>query len=133
MDHGVVGVGILDLSLARELMAEVGPLLKRLIGQYWKNKQGVPRYAHQESLRFLKKRFVEAGRALTPDLRAEHLLKSDKVGSRYQLLDLKRDKLVMGFSVEHGENSTHVLNAVSPTFTSTFRFCRLVLDESGVT
>jgi (S)-2-hydroxyglutarate dehydrogenase len=31
--------------------------------------------------------------------------------------------------VEHAENSTHILNAVSPGFTSSLRFARYVLDE----
>jgi hypothetical protein len=37
----------------------------------------------------------------------------------------------MDFVVERGERSTHVLNAVSPAFTSAFAFARLVADEAG--
>ena len=35
-------------------------------------------------------------------------------GIRSQLLDRKEMKLVMDYVIEQGENSTHVLNAVSP-------------------
>ena len=38
-------------------------------------------------------------------------------------------KLVMDFVVEHGENSTHVLNAVSPAFTSAFSFSKFIVGE----
>ncbi|MEP9410227.1 MAG: L-2-hydroxyglutarate oxidase [Candidatus Brocadia sp.] len=50
-------------------------------------------------------------------------------GIRAQLLDTETMKLVMDFVVEHGENSTHVLNAVSPAFTSAFSFSKFIVDE----
>ena len=50
-------------------------------------------------------------------------------GIRAQLLDRKKKKLVMDFVVEHGENSTHVLNAVSPAFTCAFSFSKFIVDE----
>lgn len=111
---------------------EIGPMLGRLLSLYTRNKQGFRNYAHAESLRFFRARFAEAARALAPNLRPEHLLPSDKVGIRAQLLDLEKGELVMDFLVEHGDNSTHVLNAVSPAFTSAFSFAKLVLDEIGV-
>lgn len=111
--------------------AEIGPILSRLLGHYWRNKQGFRRYAHEESLRFFKGRFAEAARALAPRLRAEHLVMSDKVGIRAQLVDTEKHELVMDFLVESGPRSTHVLNAVSPAFTSAFSFARLLLDRVG--
>lgn len=56
-------------------------------------------------------------------------------GIRAQLLDKKKMSLVMDFVVEHGENSTHVLNAVSPAFTCAFSFSKFIVDgmeERGV-
>ena len=50
-------------------------------------------------------------------------------GIRSQLLDRKEMKLVMDYVVEQGENSTHVLNAVSPAFTSAFSFSKFIVDE----
>ena len=50
-------------------------------------------------------------------------------GIRSQLLDKEEMKLVMDFVVEHGENSTHVLNAVSPAFTSAFSFSKFIVNE----
>jgi L-2-hydroxyglutarate oxidase LhgO len=52
-----------------------------------------------------------------------------KPGIRAQLLDTETMKLVMDFVVEHGENSTHILNAVSPAFTSAFSFSKFIVDN----
>ncbi len=50
-------------------------------------------------------------------------------GIRAQLLDKEKMCLVMDFVVEQGENSTHILNAVSPAFTSAFSFSKFIVDE----
>lgn len=111
---------------------DLPPILGHLALQYLKNKQGFRRFAHQEGVRFFKSRFATAARSLIPRLKAEHLVSSKKVGIRAQLLDKERDELVMDFLLESGLNSTHVLNAVSPAFTSAFSFARLVVDRVGV-
>ncbi len=38
---------------------------------------------------------------------------------------------VVDFLLEHAEKSTHVLNAVSPAFTSAFSFARHIVDSSA--
>ena len=111
--------------------AEAAAIAWRLLGHYVEGKQGFRAYAHAEGGRFLKGRFAAAARALVPRLEARHLLPSDKVGIRAQLVDRTRRELVMDFVVERGEHSTHLLNAVSPAFTSAFAFARLALDEKG--
>jgi (S)-2-hydroxyglutarate dehydrogenase len=50
-------------------------------------------------------------------------------GIRAQLLNKESMKLVMDFVIEHGENSIHILNAVSPAFTSAFSFSKYIIDE----
>ncbi|OHB98956.1 MAG: FAD-dependent oxidoreductase [Planctomycetes bacterium RIFCSPLOWO2_12_38_17] len=50
-------------------------------------------------------------------------------GIRAQLLDKEGMKLVMDYVIEEGENSTHILNAVSPAFTSAFSFSKFIVDE----
>jgi len=112
---------------------EAAGILLQVAAQYARNDQGFRRFAHMEALRFLKSRFVAAARALVPRLGPEHLARSSKVGIRAQLVDRTTHRLVMDFVVEPGERSTHILNAVSPAFTSAFPFARLVLDQAGVT
>ncbi len=57
------------------------------------------------------------------------VLSEKKVGIRAQLVDMVRGKLIMDFVVEKGENSVHILNAVSPAFTSAFPFARYVVEN----
>jgi L-2-hydroxyglutarate oxidase LhgO len=50
-------------------------------------------------------------------------------GIRSQLVDIKTGKLEQDFIVENFENSTHILNAVSPGWTSALPFGRWVAQE----
>jgi L-2-hydroxyglutarate oxidase LhgO len=50
-------------------------------------------------------------------------------GIRAQLLNTKTLELVQDFVVQSDENSVHVLNAVSPAFTSSIPFAKWVVDE----
>lgn len=49
-------------------------------------------------------------------------------GIRAQLFDLERNKLEMDFIVQGNASSTHILNAVSPGWTTCFSFARYVAD-----
>lgn len=95
---------------------------------YLANKQGFRAYAHQEIPRLLKSHLVTAAQSLLPNLKAEDLIKSKKVGIRAQLFDKQKEELAMDFIVERTKNETHVLNAVSPAFTSSFSFSRYVVN-----
>lgn len=116
------GVDGMDLSETARNLLRMGRL-------YFSNQQGFRRYAHEEATRFIKKYFVQAACNLVPDLVSSDLVPSKKVGIRAQLLDTKQNELVSDFLVEREENSTHILNAVSPAFTSAFSFSRLVVDQ----
>lgn len=100
-----------------------------LAKQFTAGRDGFRRLAWQEGRRYFKPWFVEAARSLLPRLRAEHLEQADKVGIRAQLLDKQTGRLVTDFLVENGRNSTHILNAISPAFTSAFPFSRYVVDH----
>jgi Predicted dehydrogenase len=50
-------------------------------------------------------------------------------GIRAQLLNTQTNELVQDFVLEHGENSTHVLNSVSPAFTCSFAFSKYIVEE----
>ena len=100
-----------------------------LARQFLSGRDGFRRLAWREGRRFSKGRFAQAARALLPRLRAEHLLPCGKVGIRAQMLDLGAGRLVTDFLVEAGPASTHVLNAVSPAFTSAFPLARHLCDN----
>jgi len=111
---------------------ETSKILYQIFKQYISNRQGFRKFTHQEAIRFFKPKFTSAAQKLIPNLRMNDLDKSDKVGIRAQLVDLESKELVMDFLIEHDKNSTHILNAVSPAFTSAFSFSKMVIDESKI-
>lgn len=116
--------GLDDVSFA-----ELCKIVYLITGQFINGRDGFRRLAWQEGTRYFKGQFVEAAKALLPRLKSEHLVRCDKVGIRAQMFDKTQKSLVMDFLVERGPNSTHILNAISPAWTSAFAFARFVLDE----
>ena len=109
---------------------ELFRILAHLGSQYLSGRNGFRRLAWQEGRRYFKRWFAEAAQQLLPRLRPEHLLPCTKVGIRAQMLDKNTGELVTDFLVEGGPASTHVLNAISPAFTSAFPFARHVVDAN---
>jgi L-2-hydroxyglutarate oxidase LhgO len=107
---------------------DVVQIANRLSRQFLTNAQGFRALVRQELGRMTKHAFAEEARVLVPSLRDENLSASAHVGIRAQLVDTRRGELVMDFLVERGERSVHVLNAVSPGFTTAFAFARHVVD-----
>lgn len=103
-----------------------------LASQWWRNAGGFRRYAQEQALHGLKPLFLKAAQALVPGLRGEHLIPSQKVGIRAQLYDRRSGSLVQDFCLQQGSHSTHVLNAISPAFTSSFALADLILDQSPI-
>jgi L-2-hydroxyglutarate oxidase len=98
--------------------------------QYWKNQLSFRDYANEEAGRFLKSRFASAAKVLIPRLQTHHLNPSSKVGIRAQLLNTETRQLEMDFMLHKYDNTTHVLNAVSPAFTSSFAFADHVVEST---
>jgi (S)-2-hydroxyglutarate dehydrogenase len=106
-------------------------VFSELGSQYLTNKQGFRNYAHQEIPRFLKSRFVSSAKSMIASITAQDLIKSKKVGIRAQLFDKQKKELAMDFIVRSTANETHVLNAVSPAFTSSFSFSKYVVAQAN--
>ena len=117
--HGFSGINMNDAT----------SISYHLLRQYISNKKGFRRFTHQEASLFLKSKFLENIRKIIPRLSSNDLDRSSKVGIRAQLLDKKRNELVMDFLIERKGNTTHVLNAVSPAFTSAFSFAKYILNK----
>jgi (S)-2-hydroxyglutarate dehydrogenase len=96
--------------------------------QYAKNKQNFRQLVHDEIRRLSKRYFLDAARKLVPKIDLEDLEPCDKVGIRPQLFNVKTNELVMDFLVERGNNSTHILNAISPGFTCSGPFASFVVE-----
>jgi L-2-hydroxyglutarate oxidase LhgO len=97
--------------------------------QYLENTQGFRRYLHRELGQWTKAGFAAAARRLLPGLKSAHLCASPITGIRAQLFDHLERRLVMDFLVLDGPASTHVLNVVSPGFTSGISFGQSVVER----
>ncbi len=77
--------------------------------------------------------YIDAS-ALIPEIKRDDIVKSKRTGIRPQLIDLESKKLVMDFVLLEDLNSLHILNAISPAFTSSMAFAKMVSDKiiSGV-
>ncbi len=110
-------------------VSELLRITNLLIKQTFAGKDGFRRLAWQEGRRYFKPWFADAARQILPRLKSTDLLPCSKVGIRAQMYDRHNQKLVNDFVVEKGENSTHILNAISPAWTSAFPFARYVIDN----
>ncbi|MDQ4142560.1 MAG: L-2-hydroxyglutarate oxidase, partial [Actinomycetota bacterium] len=82
------------------------------------------RAAATETRKYVGKAIYRDAAKLVPMLRPEDLERSDKVGIRPQLVHWPTRQLVMDFVLITQATGTHVLNAVSPAFTSSMAFAR---------
>lgn len=87
------------------------------------------RVALTEPKKYLASYFYNDARKLVKELRPEWLAKTSKVGIRPQLVSLREKKLMMDFLVVRERHSLHVLNAISPAFTSSMAFAQYVVQE----
>ncbi|WP_320170578.1 L-2-hydroxyglutarate oxidase [Maridesulfovibrio sp.] len=85
--------------------------------------------AFEEPRKYFFKCFFNDARELVKELNPEDIVNSPKVGIRPQLVDLKRNELVMDFLVESDSKSVHVLNAISPAFTSSMYFAEMIVEK----
>jgi len=79
--------------------------------------------------KYLQRYLVNQAKALVPSVDPKDFKERGKPGIRAQLLDLKNKKLEMDFVVRGDENSTHLLNAVSPAWTSALAMANYVCKK----
>ena len=89
----------------------------------------VPGLIRSELPKYLRRHLVSQASALVPSVRPEDFRVKGRPGVRAQLLHLPTRKLEMDFVVRQGERSTHVINAVSPAWTSALAVADHVMDE----
>ena len=99
---------------------------------FFNNLGGIRKYAKEQLFLSSKPFLTRAVKELIPLVNSGNINQSMKVGIRAQLFDLNKDKLVDDFLCINGQNSTHVLNAVSPAFTASFALADLIIDNSLV-
>lgn len=110
---------------------EIGEGLKistELISMYLKNQSNFRLLVHSEMKKYIKPWFLQSSQKLMSVLKSEDLISTNKVGIRPQLVNIKTKEIEMDYIIEKTENSTHVLNSISPAFTSSFAFAELIVE-----
>lgn len=102
---------------------------------YWqanlfiRNSFGFRTFALEEMQKYLKSNLIEHAFRMVKNLDASKFNEWGRPGIRAQLLNKKTLQLVQDFVVEGDNHSLHVLNAVSPAFTSSFAFSKWVVEK----
>ena len=85
-----------------------------------------------EPKKYLKYFVLKGAKKLVPELRLQDLTETNLVGIRPQLVHWPSKELVMDFVVLRDSDTLHVLNPISPAFTTSMAFAEdIVGDFSG--
>ena len=95
------------------------------------NAFGFRTLAWSEIRKYNRAHFLDLAGKLTDNINHEGFKEWSRPGIRAQLLDTRTLELVQDFVVEGDETSLHILNAVSPAFTSSMPFAEWVVDNFG--
>lgn len=90
---------------------------------------GLLHLAQTELPKILTRRLVRDGRELVPHLPDSIMWKKKRPGIRAQLVNLEKRSFEMDFVVESHDNFVHVLNAVSPGWTSAIPFAKYIVQK----
>jgi len=113
---------------AQDSLAMIRYLI-RLIGR---NRDHFRSIAWKEIAKLSHTGFYREAEGLCIGLRKDDLLPGKEPGIRAQLVNIRTAELSSDFVIEQGPRSTHVLNAVSPAFTSSAPFAEYVVDTMKV-
>ena len=104
-------------------------IISRQAKLFLTNSFGFRDLAWQEIKKYSKKRFIKMANDLVKSLDEKGFVNWTTPGIRAQLLNVRTLELVQDFVVEGDKNSVHILNAVSPAFTSSFPFTKWVVGK----
>ena len=85
--------------------------------------------AVSEPKKYLKYFVWKEARKLAPELSLSDIVESKHVGIRPQLLHWPTRKLVMDYIILKNDRSLHILNPISPAFTSSMAFAEDVAEQ----
>lgn len=85
--------------------------------------------AKSELVKQSKRQLISSAKYLSTEINSDKVWSKHPAGIRSQIVNLKTKKLEMDYIVVNEENVTHVLNAVSPGWTSSLPFGRWVVQE----
>lgn len=85
--------------------------------------------ALQEPKKYFSSYFYHDAKKLVKELHKDWIIPTQKVGIRPQLIDVNKKELMMDFLIKKNHHTLHVLNAISPAFTSSMAFAKYVVTN----
>jgi L-2-hydroxyglutarate oxidase len=104
-------------------------IITHLLGMLIRNPANFRKYVREELGRYVPRNFFNETKSLVHEIQRQDIAQFYKVGIRPQLMDLDKKQLENDFVLRAGDHSMHVLNAISPAFTSALSFAVYLADE----
>ncbi|MCL2011653.1 MAG: FAD-dependent oxidoreductase [Cystobacterineae bacterium] len=108
-------------------LGELLSILRAMAAMFFRN-PGFRKVALEEPRKYIPRFFYEDARKLLHTLKRREIRRCPKVGLRPQLIHKKTWSMVMDFFSVQDENSFHLLNTVSPGFTSSMALAKTLAD-----
>ncbi|HEY2810016.1 MAG TPA: FAD-dependent oxidoreductase [Rhabdochlamydiaceae bacterium] len=105
-------------------------IAKRHIKLFFSSTFDFKTLAFQEIQKYLGHKIVFLAQKLLKNVKKSQYRRWGKPGIRAQLYDISKNRLETDFVLEGDQSSLHVLNAVSPGFTSALPFAQFVVDQA---
>lgn len=115
-------------GLLKGIGAESLDILLKDILLFFKN-SSFRSVAASEPKKYIPYFFYRDAKELVCELSYNDIEKTTKAGIRPQLVDWAKHELVMDFCIYHDACTVHVLNAISPAFTSSLYFAKIIVDR----
>jgi L-2-hydroxyglutarate oxidase LhgO len=99
------------------------------LNMYFKNTNNFRSLTHSEISKYYKNNFLMDAKRLMPSLMKKDLIFTPKSGIRPQLINTKTKSLEMDFIILNTQNSLHILNSISPAWTSSFAIAKQIVNN----
>jgi (S)-2-hydroxyglutarate dehydrogenase len=103
-------------------------MIMYLLRLFGRNRNHFRSIALRQLAKISRSGFYREAEGLAEGFEPDDLLSGKEPGIRAQLVDTRKAELLSDFAIESGLRSTHVLNAVSPAFTSSAPFADHVVS-----
>lgn len=116
-------------GLSRFQTNEFIDIAKRQLRLFFSSPFDFKRLAFEEIQKYMGRKMISLAAELLKGVHPSQYRYWGKPGIRAQLIDISKNKLETDFILQGDSKSLHVLNAVSPGFTSAIPFARFVVDR----
>ncbi len=117
-----------NYGLLKGMDSEMVKILWQQIKLFFAN----PTFRHialEEPRKYSTSYFFHDAKKLVKELQSDWLTATPKAGIRPQLIDVTKKELVMDFLILKENHTIHILNAISPAFTSSMAFASYIVNH----